>query len=243
MNKDFFYQIKAKLSEPETSLYGGIQNWAFPPVFSGKVTACDKKEAKKLIEEDYGRVFPLRVLAKDLASSEFLLNIEEIKPGSRIEDLFELKKCEHCPKTFYVIDHYNNANESYKGSQYCSSKCKNDAAGVREYIRSQFQELSGSENPLIYKIHNRITNMCYIGKTTQIFTLRWYQHFFQGGNNKFHNAIQSSKVTDWLFEIQEIVTIPEDIKTVTEIEKLVIERERFWINHHNSIENGYNSKT
>ena len=239
--KEFYYQIKGKLSIPESNGWG-ISNWGFPPIFCGKISAINKKKAKELIDEEYGKKFPQRVLQKDLDSNEFLLNIEEIKPGSHIKQLFELQTCIHCKQTFYVIDKYNDNNCSNKGFDFCSDKCKVDYRGVQEYLRNQNQELSGNNNPIIYKITNKATGQCYIGKTTQVFTLRWYQHFFQMGNCKFHDAIKNSKVCDWVFEVQEIVIIPEDIKTVGDIEKLIIERERYWIEHYNSIENGYNSK-
>jgi len=48
---EFYYQIKGKLSEPELGMYGGVQNWEFPPIFCGKVEADDKKAAKAIIED------------------------------------------------------------------------------------------------------------------------------------------------------------------------------------------------
>lgn len=237
---EFYYQIKAKRS-PEDDNFCGLSNWKFPPVYSGKVSAADKKSAKIIIDEEYGKIFPLRVLAKDIDSNEFLLNIEEIKEGSHTARLFEKQTCIQCENTFYVIDKYNDPNVDNKSFYYCSDKCKTDHNGVRNYLINQSQELSGNSNPVIYRITNKISGMSYIGKTNQVFTLRWYQHFFQIGNCKFHEAIKNSKVSDWIFEIQEIIIIPENIKTVAEIEKLIIEREKFWINEYNSIENGYNT--
>jgi hypothetical protein len=88
----------------------------------------------------------------------------------------------------------------------------------------------------------------YIGKTTQVFTLRWYQHFFQSGTNKFHDAIRKSKISDWIFEIHEVIEFPENLREnkdfrtyLNDREKFIIERERYWINHFDSIANGYNS--
>lgn len=237
---EFFYQIKGKKApDQEVGAFGG--NWVFPPIFSGKVTAISKKHAQLKIEEEYGRKFPLRVLSTDLDSHEFLLSIEEIKPGSHLERLFELQTCKHCSNTFYVIDKYNDHNDNYKGSEYCSQECKTNAYQVGVYLRNQSQVLNGTANPIIYKIYNRVTNLTYIGKTTQVFTLRWYQHFFQGGDCAFHKAIGQSPVTDWTFEVVEIVKIPEDVKTTAEVEKIISQRERFWINHFDSKNNGYNS--
>ena len=239
--KEYYYQIKGKKSADSMS---GFSNWSFPPIFSGKVLAEDKKEAKMLIDDAYGKKFPLRVLSKDLDSNEFLLNIEEICEGSHINRLFVLNECKRlsCQNTFYVIDKYNDHNCSNKGQSYCSYECQDEDRKIEVYIRNQNEVLSGSANPVIYKITNKTTEMVYIGKTTQVFTLRWYQHFFQHGSCKFHEAIRSSKVTDWLFEIEEAIEIPKDIKSVKDIETLIIDRERFYINKYDSINSGYNTR-
>lgn len=240
---DFYYQIKGRLQEPETTIYGSVQNWEFPPLFSGKVTAENKKAAKLLIEEEYGRQFPLRVLSKDLADNPFLLSIEEIKPGSHIASLFDQRACKHCTSTFYMIDKYNNRNEEYKGYDYCSRVCQEAAYEVRRIQYQTQQILNGESDAIIYKITNKQTSKIYIGKTTQIFTLRWYQHFFQTTDNKFHQAIKSSPVTDWTFEVIEVIDIPKDPKpSQKDIEAIVLERERYYIEKYNTIVEGYNSK-
>ncbi len=252
----YFYQIKGKLNEPEQGFFGGVSNWSFPPIFSGIVEADSKKLAKKIIDEDYDRVFPLRVLSKDLKDNEFLLSIEEIKPHSHLNRLDELQTCNNvnCGKTFYVIDKYNDYHDKYKGSEYCSSECKDEDYQVKRQKQLELNNINIFENSInnnlnsdinkaiIYKITNKINNKCYIGKTTQIFTLRWYQHFFQSGNNKFHNEIKNVKVTDWLFEVIETIEYPEEVKNnYGEYNKYILERERFYINLYDSVNNGYNT--
>lgn len=237
---EFYYQIKGKSSDNKSE-YWQPQNWSFPPIFSGKVTATNKKEAKLLIEEEYGNKFPLRVLKKDLDSNEFLLSIREIT-DDRTRSLFELRECIHCKTSFRVIDSYNNKNLIYKGSEYCSDKCKCEKLQIDKLkFTGDNDNFKGYRNPIIYKIHNNVTNQCYVGKTTQVFTLRWYQHFYQGGGTKFHNAIQDSIITDWSFDIIEIINIPDHVKSIEEIGNLVFERESYWINHFDSVDNGYNS--
>lgn len=235
---EYYYQIKGKANKDYE--YATSQNWSFPPIFSGKVEANNRKQAKEMICELYEKQFPTRVLQKDLDSNEFLLSIEDMKDGTHFHRLFELRTCT-CGNTFYIIDKYNDRNCHDKGAEFCSMECKDNARAMERFIRNQNEVLSGSASPVIYKITNKITNKVYIGKTTQVFTLRWYQHFFQHGSCKFHDAIRNSKVTDWLFEIIEIVIIPEHIKKVSEVEPLIIERERHWINEYNSIAEGYNT--
>lgn len=238
--KDWFYQIKGKLSEPVSGLYGGNQNWSFPPVFSGKVTAETKKEAHQLINDEYNRQFPLRVLAKDLESADFLLNITEIT-DERTRGLFLVRSCQQCGTTFRVIDHYNNSNQYYKGQDYCSQECKNEATEVQKYLSANDNELGGIHQPVIYRVYNQETGLSYIGKTTQAFTLRWYQHFYQTGDTKFHKAIKSTPLEYWTFSVIEKIAIPPDIKTKAEIEKLICEREKHYIRKLDTVANGYNS--
>jgi len=234
--KDFYYQIKGK----------NEMGWCFPPLFSGKITAEDRKVAKTLIEEEYGKQFPLRVLAKDVDSNEFLLSIKEIKDDDHYtRRLFEVRECKQCKKPYKIIEKYNSKNEG-GGPDFCSSDCSKEFSTVANYSRWSTKEIfiqtNGKEKPIIYKITNKINGKCYIGKTTQIFTLRWYQHFFHGGDSKFHQEVRSTPVENWTFEILETIDIPDQIATLKEIDEIILGRERHYIVLYDSIENGYNSK-
>lgn len=242
--KEFYYQIKGKCgSEQSGSGPFGHTNWVFPPIFSGKVEAENKKEAQKIINEEYDKKFPLRVLNKDLDSNDFLLNIDEINPNNnRYKNLFELKICPQCGETYRVIDKYNDFNETYKGQDYCSQKCKDIEYNTLRVNALENEFINRTNNPVIYKITNKNNNKCYIGKTNQVFTLRWYQHFYQHTNCKFHTEIKNTKLTDWLFEIIEIVDIEfKLIMSAKDVDKIVKERETYWINFYDSINDGYNS--
>ena len=98
--KQFYYQVKGK----DPSEYSH-SNWHWPPLFSGKVEADNKKQARLLIEDEYGRKFPLRVLSKDLEKEHYLLNIREIDSNDvKTLSLFDLKECKECGCKFRVID-------------------------------------------------------------------------------------------------------------------------------------------
>ena len=220
--KDYYYQIKGKIDKK----FGDLSNWSFPPIFSGKVSATDKKEAKTIVEIEYNKKFPLRVLAKDLDSNEFLLRITEIKDTDFFtKHIFEKQICKICNKEFRRIDLYNDSNVSYKGVLFCSDECNN------KHKEKLFEE-NQSCVPVIYKITNKKSNKCYIGQTTQSFTLRWWQHIKWGVSDcKFHTKLKNSKLTDWCFEVIEIV----------ESKDVLNEREKYYINYFDSIDNGYNS--
>lgn len=227
---DFYYQVKGKRDDSWSG------SWAFPPLFSGKVTADNKVKAKAIIENDYGRSFPLRVLKKDLADHHFLMSIKEIKEDDKHTlSLFDENICKKCSASFKRIDLYNDHNERYKGTEFCSQDCSNVYRDEnRVYTNESFID---NGKPVIYQIKNIQTGMVYIGKTTQVFTLRWYQHFFQGGNCKFHQAIKNSKAEDWQFSVVETVTVPVGESKSDYVEK----RESHWINKMDSVNDGYNS--
>lgn len=251
----FYYQIKGKAGKEDKvineqyAFFNGNNNsfstWVWPPIFSGKVEANNKKEAELVIEELYNKKFPLRVLKKDLESNEFLLKIEEIKENSYTDNLFKDRICENedCKKIYTIIEKYNDDEQLDKGHRYCSKDCRDISQEKYRNKLIENYELEGVHNPVIYKITNKLTNMIYIGKTTQAFTLRWYQHFFQSNNCKFHESIKSSKLEDWIFEVIETIVISDDIKNnKEEINKLINERERYYIDLYNCIyPNGYNS--
>jgi len=96
----------------------------------------------------------------------------------------------------------------------------------------------GRHAAFIYRIYNLVENKSYIGQTKQAFTLRWYQHFYQGTGTPFHTAIANSQITDWQFSIVERVDIPDD---VTDVKRFVDARERHWIDAFDTINNGYNT--
>jgi hypothetical protein len=236
--KEFYYQIKGKCDPNDPYSFG---KWAFPPIFSGKVSAIDRKSAKLIIDEEYGKVFPLRVLSKDIDSNEYLLAITEITENSGHARLFTPRKCMICESEFRIIDKYNDHNCFNKGSEYCSDECKKEASMLSTVKWNEDNVMNGKHIPVIYKITNKKTGLSYIGKTTQAFTFRWYQHFFQLGDTKFHREIKETEISDWTFEVIEVVKIPETINNYSEADKYIFERERSWINHHDSVKNGYNS--
>jgi len=232
--KEFLYQIKAKQEGD-----GGIMGrWIWPPLYTDKVMAPDRKTAKALIEEEYGRAFPTRVLAKDLESNEFLLSIKEIAPDDhRTRRLFEVQTCKRCSKQFKVVEKYRFDGPG-GGETHCSYACSR-ADHEEKWMADQ--ELFSNNPPVIYRITNTKTGMCYIGKTRQVFTLRWYQHFFQTSDTKFHRTIKEYPLTDWKFEIVEVVAVPAEFKQQSEIDAFVSQREIEWITTMDSVRNGYNT--
>lgn len=233
---DFYYQIKARQNTDNE-----YSRWIWPPVFSGMVQADDKKQARALVDAEYEKKFPMRVAAKDLESASFLLNMYEVHPDDdRTRGLFEIQTCKQCHGGFRVIDHYNNWIERYSGREFCSDDC-HQAFKKANDARLFVKDFGGCKAlPVIYMIQNRNTGRCYIGKTTQPFTLRWWQHFFHGTDTKFHKAIADSKVTDCTFSVVEVIDIGI-IGPNQDVQAWIRSREQHWIDTMDAINNGYNT--
>ncbi|MBK7362801.1 MAG: GIY-YIG nuclease family protein [Micavibrio sp.] len=237
---EYLFQIKGKLGKDAYS----FSNWSFPPIWQDKVEAKNSKEAKLIIEELYGRKFPLRVLAKDLDSNEFLLSIKEIKEDDFwTKKLFETVECKTCNSPFKLIEKYQSGGKSDGGRDFCSQECANverDKNRPTNYL--DFKEATAIHDYVIYKITNKENGMCYIGQTKQAFTFRWYQHFYQPKDVKFHDAIMEFPITAWTFEVIEKIDIPEEIKyDKASIRTFVFNRETEYIKKFDCIKSGYNS--
>ena len=202
--------------------------------------------AGALTEEDYQKKFPLRVLKKDLESNEFLLSISEVEGKPQYERLLVVHKCEDCEAEFTLLDKFQLNN-----CRGWTSQCIECANKPREQVKipegcDDDYYYAGDQPPVIYKITNKLTGKCYIGKTLRSFTLRWYEHFFQGTGPKFEEAINGSKYSDWTFEVLEVVDIKKpDNSFLAEgdremRERNMSEREQFYIDKYDSIKNGYN---
>lgn len=86
---------------------------------------------------------------------------------------------------------------------------------------------------LIYKIINLVNDKVYIGKTTKTLEKRFYEHCYQyKTKTKIKNAI--TKYGKDNFKIEEIECCDNSISN---------EREIFYINYYDSINNGYNLTT
>lgn len=91
---------------------------------------------------------------------------------------------------------------------------------------------------IIYKATNIVNGKIYIGLTKQTLQARQWNHktdakIYPRSNNRFHNAIRKY---GWeAFEWEEIdnAMFPEDL----------CEKEKYWIKHYNTYENGYNATT
>lgn len=185
-----------------------------------------------MLEEQYGMKLPGGRLKKE--PQTMLMTLSDITNVSYMLDRFEPKICKQC-KSEYTLQHKYLVNAG-GAREFCGAECASKFIDEEAISYNVNYDFVGVHNPVIYKITHKDSGRCYIGKTTQAFTLRWYQHFYQGGSTRFHAAIKAHGVDKWIFEIIEILTCEKH-----KAKDLLIERENYWIKHYNSIVNGYNS--
>lgn len=219
----FFYYLMIENTKPEYSLDKWIRIW------HDTIEANDKKSARKMIEDDYGVMIAEKISLKTKTKPDYRIFITELTPYWE-DHWLKNRVCKNCNINYTLLD--SKRTHGHANLEFCSSECRRFER--RETDFGDYSEGFSVHRPSIYKITNQITGKSYIGQTTQCFTLRWYQHFFQSGENKFHLAIKSSKPSDWTFEVLEIIFL-EDYKN------FLNEREQFWIDHYDTLNSGYNS--
>lgn len=240
---EFYFDIKAR--RHDTTDISGYDKWIWPPVWSGRVESTDRYEARHVIEDEYNRKFIMKE-GTQTKEEPFLLSIKPMTDYLRKR--FELKKCEICGTEYTLNDAYNTGSNG----RFCSIECseiynvnRNGNYGT-EY--NPFYSNLVITPPVIYKVTNKITGMVYVGKSTQSVTLRWWQHIRSGisskgviGVSKFYKAMSESELTDWTYEMIEVIIFPDNCQSTSDRNRYILERETYWIQELNSIRNGYNS--
>lgn len=218
MTKFFYY-----LSVESKNSYNGYSR-----MHDDIIEAESKKDAIEKIKRDYGVDLILQKVARNpKVKPDFKIFITELTAEWE-EHWLKVRDCQRCNIKYTLLQsNQNDRNGSY---EFCSSNCRNE--GKVTYL--PWEKKEGIHSPVIYRITYIPTGQCYIGQTTQAFTLRWYQHFFQSTETKFHKFIQESKLTDWTFDVLEVLdrSIPKEE---------INERERLNILKYDSLENGFNS--
>lgn len=220
----------------------------------GYIEASSKKEARVLIEEDFNSRVCMKSKRDDIGTKNiFMVNIYE--PDEYWDEHWSgEKECSVCSQVYTNIKRAKTFDYQSIRSGYCCLECeevgelKIEQNRENIYLDRKLEENNGIELPCIYKITHKTTNKVYIGQTTQAVTYRWYQHFkTTSGGTKFYDEIENSDITDWTFEVVEVIDKKAQNKFYTErtkgdrLESYINQREQHYINLFDSISNGYNS--
>lgn len=99
------------------------------------------------------------------------------------------------------------------------------------------QDLENIKKAGIYKIsvNYKKTDECYIGSTTRSFQHRWLQHLTAlrrnvHENSALQNIVNKHGLKSLVFEIVEVIND----------DKILLEKEQYWINYYDSYNRGYN---
>lgn len=193
----------------------------YPQFFqNGKVY---EKETKDKAQFFYVVIFPLYQHEKEL-----------INKGSWI--------CSHCGQVYenrYIERPRLNSRLFGDDVLFCRS---DDDYCMNEYKKSHFSniELPDDTNYItidspnyIYKCTEKSTGKCYIGKTRNAPFFRWWSHL-KHSNSPFGIYLRGTKLSDWTFEVLDILPTETPDTEVFKIESM-------YINQFDSINNGYNS--
>ena len=230
MNK-YLYRIKGFTCTQQGNEFLNPQ-WSYDVTDTGIVEAEDRKEARAKVEEMHGAPMAMRSKASDIGTKHpFLLTIFEIEPDSYWDRYWNKERqCEweECTNTFTKLEQKQNGAYGY----CCSEECSRKQEEKRHAEWVEYNEAKSKYGGQVYRITNKNTGKCYIGQTTQPFTLRWWQHIAHNGTEKFGGALKESRITDWTFELLEVGIDLDNLN----------DRERYYIDKYDAKINGYNTQ-
>ena len=219
----YYYRIKS---------YTNSYYWM--DVHKGIVYADSAKNAKNKVNDIINEDITIEVVKKKRGEQEpGDFKVIVLLCTKEWENFWTVKRiCKECSCEYVVIDQHSHGIDATQ--VYCSEPCKVRFRLVERDESFANYVLTNKHPTIIYKITERSSGKCYIGQTKQAFTFRWYQHFFNAGDCKFHKAIRASDPTAWTFEVVEMIEDKRD-------QSFINGREAHYINHFNSLIDRFNS--
>lgn len=199
--------------------------------------AESEEEAKKLLEEEYWLQWMLQFspVRKNQKKDMYRVSLyEKWNIEMYIKDMTKKNECNHCKRIFRKMTHkwyYSNFDSIY---------CSYDCFLTWTWLENKTWSCSSySSSGVVYRIYKKSTWESYIWQTIRSWTLRWWEHFTQWTSPKFQNAIRSTPLNDWSFEIIEVI----EWQYLSQNQYALSEAEEKWIRHFNSIENWFNTRS
>lgn len=209
------------------------------------IIAEDKDQVKQILLEKYPQFFPENKIyskeTKDTAQF-FYVVIFELYAWERkiIEDgiSWTCSFCGQVHENTYLAKPRTN-EKLFGDKMFCTSD--------QDYCLNQFKkeyykdiDLPDDENFIrkdspnyIYKITEKATGKCYVGKTRNAPFFRWWNHLTHS-SSPFGQYLRTSKLSDWTFEVLE--QLPAETP-----DQEVFKTESNYIQKFDSIKNGFNT--
>lgn len=247
MDKYFKAFIRVvKTFKPDISNFTHYQQYNNTNIVEERlIIAKDKEEVKKILANKYPQFFPNnKVYSKETKDDAqfFYVVIFELyqyeKDLITTDSSWECSFCNHKHENEYISRPRRN-ERLFGDLKFCKSS---EDYCINEYTKKHFENIDLPDDKqyinkdsvnYIYKITEKTTNKCYIGKTKNAPFFRWWNHLTHS-SSPFGLYLSSTKLSDWTFEVLEI--LPSNI-LLSEI--LLIESK--YIKEYDSINNGYNT--
>lgn len=237
--KAFIRIVKSKRDKDYDSEYFGIENVAeerlieaedregvkeflldkYPQFFiGGKVYQRETKDKKQVF---YVVIFPL-----------YKWEIQTVKEGE-----WSCCQCEQVYSDKY--QHKPRYTRKFEGKDFCGN---NNDLCLNNYVKEIYKDQDMPDNiayinqdspNYIYKITEKESGKCYIGKTRNAPVWRWWAHL-TSSSSPFGLYIQKSTLDKWAFEVVEILSPTAKNEEVLKVESKYIIK-------FDSINNGFNS--
>lgn len=218
------------------------------------IIAKDKNEVKQILLEKYPQFFPNnKIYEKETKNDKAQFFYVVIFPLYKHEiDLIKEGewKCDYCGQIHenkYISKPLKS--RKFDGKIFCGSDYKtgNDIVEVPDCYEKWKKEVAFKDVDLpddlnyinvdslnyIYKITEKSTGKCYVGKTRNAPFFRWWNHL-KHSSSPFGRYLQNTKLSDWTFEVLEELPSNMDESDIFLIESN-------YINKYDSIKNGFNA--
>ena len=207
------------------------------------IIAKDKQEVKQILLEKYpqffqnGKVYERKT--KDKFQFFYVVIFELYDYEKRLIEKGKWK-CAYCGtehKNRYEVKPKKHTRLFGDEIEFCGNECLNNYKeghfkkygffdGEEYYIKSY------SSN-YIYKITEKSTGKCYIGKTMNMPFFRWYNHY-KHSTSPFGLYLRKTPLSDWTFEVLEV--LPSGLT-----DKEVFKIESDYILKYDALNNGFNT--
>lgn len=235
METEIFFNASIRVVKSlvsQSSFFGVEEVLRYP-----MITAKSKEEVKKTLVEMHPEFFQNgKIYERETSdSAQFFYAI--ITPVKEY-DLKLIREgswtCVNCFNT-HPNKYVDRPRMSYKfGTDpvlFCNDKCYNEYKS-KHPSGDDFNYINKDSKNYIYKITEKSSGKCYIGKTRNAPFFRWWNHLTHS-KNPFGLYLRETDITGWTFEVLE--TLPADAHDLD-----VMATETKWMLHFDSIKSGFN---